>query len=239
MKIAVLALLAISLTGCGFSEKQPQTALELVDRMEAEFAKVKSYTMDSSFSVKYGNSDTMDEVISIVETTDKITDPLSMFSTLTNKLLDPEPTLTYLLNDELYEFQDGVWVKRPESDAKEYTQYYSNNTNILSSDIKDNGFAEQDMVMTKEGDNYILKINMIPNSSTDHEDDKNKFTMECVIDRKTLLPVKLTKNTYHKEQSGNESDGVSTTIVEYRNYNKVEEIKLPKEAESAEVVPSE
>ncbi|MNJ55764.1 hypothetical protein D3C77_512820 [compost metagenome] len=201
--------------------------------MEAEFAKVESYTADTSFNVKYG----VLEVMNISDKTDKVMAPLRIFMTFKN-VIDPQPTLTYLVNDELYQFLDDKWVKRPESEAKEYTRFYSNNMNILSTDIKDNGFGEKDMVMTKEGKNYILKINMIPNSGTDQEESKVKFTVECVIDSKTLLPVKLTKNSISEEGTENLSDGSSTTIVQYSNYNKVDEIILPKEAESAVVEPS-
>lgn len=232
IKTVVLVLLTIGVTGCGFTGKQPQTALELVDMMEAELAKVESYTADTSFNVKLG----VLEVMNISDKTDKVMAPLRTFSTLKNGI--QEPKLTYLVNDELYQFLNEKWVKRPESEAKEYARFYSNNTNILSTDIKDNGFGEKDMVMTKEGNNYILKINMIPNSGTDQEEGKVKFTVECVIDSKTLLPVKLTKNSITEEGTENLSDGISTTIVQYSNYNKVKEIILPKEAESAVVEPS-
>lgn len=257
IKVIVLVLLAISVSGCSSAAQKPQTALELVNMMENELAKVESYSTDLSTKLQYVNKADLDgfaEEITLSQKMNKINHPLNVFIDMNMKMntINEDTILTrYFVNEELYEFKTGEWAKRTEAEVEQFKQLMEKEKSILSYIIKNYNLDEKDIDMSKEGNNYIIMINLSlegdSNQAADLEaetvqkmkdENTKKYATTYTIDGKTLLPIKSTTEIVAEEDRyGIIYNRVSNNEITYSNYNKVEKISLPKEAESAKVKP--
>jgi hypothetical protein len=255
-KVAVLVLLAISVSACGVTEK-PKTALELVDLMESELAKVESYTTDINTKVNYvtkSHPDGYGDEMTFRQKTDKINDLLTVFIDMNMKMSTIKEEITrarYFVNEQLYDFVDGEWAKRTEPEVEEFKQLMDKEKSLLSSKIKNYSLNEKDIHMSQDGENYIIKINLLlsddGNQTSDlkpetiqkmKDENTKKFATVLTINSRTLLPVKHTIDYIVEEKRyGSIEDRVSNSETIFSNYNKVKKIILPKEAELAEVKP--
>lgn len=256
VKLACLVLLAISVSGCGAARK-PKSALDLVDLMEIELAKVNSYTTDINTKVSYvtkSKPDGYGDEVTVSIKTDKINDPLTAFIDTNMKMStvnEHTTSVRYYINEELYQLVNGEWAKRTESEVEEFKRLMEIEKALLSSKIKNYSLDEKDINMSEEGENYILKINLSlgndGNQTSDlkpetikkmEDENTKKYATILTINSKTLLPIKQTIDyIIEEDQYGSIKDRVSNSETIFSNYNKVKKIILPKEAETAEVKP--
>ncbi|HEY2495057.1 MAG TPA: DUF6612 family protein [Paenibacillus sp.] len=270
------ALLVVSLTACGeaksdtpaasgtntTAEAKPNedtkvpTAKELIEKVTAAGAELKSFSMESTIDqnmVMSMNDQKQEQKVNMKMKTDTVKEPFAVYQEI--KMTTPgvdaaQDIKQYITTDGIYTSIGGTWMKLPDESAAPLLAQMKSQGNPEQQFEQFNAIIDE-VKVTEEGDFYLLKANVSganvkelaksflnQNAGNDPQTaqlleqmDIKSMEMSYSVDKKTYFPVDTTvAMEMDMEIEGQKIAMVMDMNSKLSNHNGVKEIKVPQEA---------